>query len=323
VGQKKKLLGWALAAAAAVAAGLFLSDSPSRPEPQAQAPERPARSEPQSTGQGLGLPSRDGLSRPRGDLFATPPAPARPKAERTKAVAEPAPPPQPVAPPMPYRVAGQVVHNGPPRVVLARDDRVFFVAEGDLLEGGYRVESIKPEGVTLVYMPLDQRQHLAAASALQIPDGARSPSAPAAEVAQPKGVRGGDARPAQVRWEGPTHVQAGSEFEVSLKITSDQAVRSSPLQLSYDAKVLEPVAVRAGEFYAEGSFTYRVNPGSIFVGASGKGGVPADAEFLVVTFKPIRSGATTELKLASLVLQGARGALVHEPLAAFRTSISQ
>lgn len=222
---------------------------------------------------------------------------------------------------MPYRVAGQVVHNGPPRVVLARDDRVFFVSEGDILEGGYRVESIRPEGVTLVYMPLDQRQHLAAASALQTPGGA--PSAPAAEVAQPKGVRGGDGRPAQVRWEGPTHVRAGSEFEVALKITSDQAVRSSPLQLSYDAKVLEPVAVRAGEFYAEGSFTYRVNPGSIFVGASGKGGVPADAEFLVVTFKPIRPGATTELKLASLVLQGARGALVHEPLAAFRTSISQ
>jgi hypothetical protein len=323
VGRKKKLLGWALAAAAAVAAGVFLSDAPSRPEPQAQAPERQARSELQSNRQGLDLPSRDGLSRPRGDLFATPPAPARPKVQKSKpAVAEPAPPPQPVAPPMPYRVAGQVVHDGPPRIVLARDDRVFFVAEGDILDGGYRVESITPEGVTLVYMPLGERQHIAAASALLTP-GVPSPSAPSRALPQTKSARSGDARPAQVRWEGPTHVQAGSEFEVALKITSDQAVRSSPLQLSYDAKVLEPVAVRAGEFYAEGSFTYRVNPGSIFVGASGKGGVPADAEFLVVTFKPIRPGATTELKLASLVLQGARGALVHEPLAAFRTSISQ
>ena len=75
-------------------------------------------------------------------------------------------------------------------------------------------------------------------------------------------------------------------------------MRGSPLQLSYDAKVLEPVAVRAGEFFAEGSFTYRVNPsGSITVGAFGKGDVPDDAEFVVVTFKPIRAGATTELKL--------------------------
>jgi hypothetical protein len=67
-----------------------------------------------------------------------------------------------------------------------------------------------------------------------------------------------------------------------------------------------------------------VNPsGSITVGAFGKGDVPDDAEFVVVTFKPIRAGATAELKLSSLVLQGAAGALVHEPLAAFRTSIAQ
>jgi hypothetical protein len=66
-----------------------------------------------------------------------------------------------------------------------------------------------------------------------------------------------------------------------------------------------------------------VNPsGSITVGAFGKGDVPDDAEFVVVTFKPIRAGAA-ELKLSSLVLQGAGGAVVHEPIAAFRTSITQ
>jgi hypothetical protein len=202
--------------------------------------------------------------------------------------------------------------------VLARDDRVFFVREGDTLEGGYRVEAIRPDGVTLVYTPLELRQHLAVASALQVPPA----PAPAAQAAEGKGVPAADGRPARLRWEGPAQVQAGSEFEVALKITSDQLVRGSPLQLSYDAKALEPVAVRAGEFFAQGSFTYRVNPGSIFVGAFGKGEVPADAEFLVVTFKPIRSGATA-VSLSSLQLQGARGALVHEPLAAFRTSISQ
>jgi hypothetical protein len=234
---------------------------------------------------------------------------------------------------MPYRVAGQVVHDGPPRVVLARDDRVFFVREGDTLDGGYRVEAIKADGVTLVYTPLDLRQHLPVASALQVPGamaGAASPlQAPGASVGvtDPRSVPGkpasaGGGRPAQVRWEGPAEVQAGSEFEVALKITSDQPVRGSPMQVSYDAKILEPVAVRAGEFFAQGSFTYRVNPGSIFVGAFGKGEVPADAEFLVVTFKPIRPGATA-VSLSSLQLQGARGALAHEPLAAFRTSIAQ
>jgi hypothetical protein len=129
----------------------------------------------------------------------------------------------------------------------------------------------------------------------------------------------------QLRWVGPEQVQAGSNFNVALKITSHQPVRGSPLQLSYDAKLLEPVAVRAGDFFADGSFTYRVNPGgSIFVGAFGNGAVAADAEFLVVTFKPIRSGATAELTLSSMVLQGTAGrALLHEPLGAFRTSITQ
>jgi len=120
-------------------------------------------------------------------------------------------------------------------------------------------------------------------------------------------------------------VQAGNPFEVALKLTSDQAVRGSPLQLSYDARLLEPVAVRAGEFFADGSFTYRVSPdGSILVGAFGKGEVPADAEFLVVTFKPIGSGGVAELNISSMVLQGAAGsAVVHEPVVAFRTSITQ
>jgi hypothetical protein len=194
------------------------------------------------------------------------------------------------------------------------------VREGDLLEGGYRVESIKSDAVTLVYTPLDERQTLAVASALQVPVVA--PTAAAAGRGA-KQVAAGEGRPAQLRWEGPARVTAGSEFEVALKITADKLVRGSPLQLSYDAKMLEPVAVRAGEFFAEGSFTYRVNPsGSITVGAFGKGDVPDDAEFVVVTFKPIRAGAA-ELKLSSLVLQGAGGAVVHEPIAAFRTSITQ
>ncbi len=316
MGRKNKVLGWALAAAAA--AGVwFFADKPaprvSDPQPVAAA----SKNEPRSGGGALSLPSRDGLSGPRGELFGSNAPPVR-AAPKHKAPVE-APPPPPVAPPMPYRVAGQVVHDGPPRVVLARDDRVFFVREGDMLEGGYRVESIKSDAVTLVYLPLDERQTLAVASALQVP--VVPPTAGAG-----RGVKqeAGGGRPAQLRWEGPASVTAGNDFEVALKITSDKLVRGSPLQLSYDAKVLEPVAVRAGEFFAEGSFTYRVNPsGSITVGAFGKGDVPDDAEFVVVTFKPIRAGATTELKLSSLVLQGAAGALVHEPLAAFRTSVAQ
>jgi len=320
VGRKNKVLGWTLAAAAAAGVWFFVAKPApqvSDPQPVATAPKNEPR-----TGEGpLSLPSRDGLSGPRGELFGSNAPPVR-AAPKHKGPVEAPPPPAPVAPPMPYRVAGQVVHDGPPRVVLARDDRVFFVREGDMLEGGYRVESIKSDAVTLVYTPLDERQTLAVASALQVPVVPPPPTASASRGVKQVAAAGG--RPAQLRWEGPASVTAGSEFEVALKITADKLVRGSPLQLSYDAKVLEPVAVRAGEFFAEGSFTYRVNPsGSITVGAFGKGDVPDDAEFVVVTFKSIRAGATTELKLSSLVLQGAAGAVVHEPLAAFRTSITQ
>jgi hypothetical protein len=262
----------------------------------------------------LALPPREGLGRPSRDLFASNAPPVREPARKPPVAvkAEPENPPAPVAPPVPYRVAGQVVHDGPVQVVLARDERVYLVREGDTLEGGYRVESIKPEGVTLVYTPLDHRHRLAAASALEAPQTRAT-------------AQSAEARPVQLRWEGPSRVQAGSEFEVALKMTSQQPVRGSPLQLSYDAKLLEPISVRAGGFFTDGSFTYRVNPsGSIFVGAFGKGGVPADAEFLVVKFKPIRAGAVAELKLSSLVLQGMAGStLAHDPPAAFRTSITQ
>jgi hypothetical protein len=317
VGRKNKVLGWTLAAAAAGGVWFF-ADQPAAPTSDPQPVATASRNEPRNSDGTLTLPPRDGLSGLRGELFGTNPPPVH-RAPKPKAQVEAAvPPPAPVAPPMPYRVAGQVVHNGPPRVVLAREDRVFFVREGDMLEGGYRVESIKSDAVTLVYMPLDERQTLAVASALQVPV-VPQPTASGGS----KQAAGGEGRPAQLRWEGPTRVTTGSEFEVALKITADKLVRGSPLQLSYDAKLLEPVAVRAGEFYAEGSFTYRVNPsGSITVGAFGKGNVPDDAEFVVVTFKPIRAGAA-ELKLSSLVLQGAGGAVVHEPIAAFRTSITQ
>jgi hypothetical protein len=309
---RKRILGWVIVAGAAAAATASLL--PRQTAPDAAPVAKPEGREAGPADQRFAaLPSREGIGQPRGEFFGSrswtpPPAPARPQAAPVAA------PPvvAPAAPPMPYRVAGQVVHDGRAQVVLARDDRVLTVREGDTLDGGYRVESIRADRVTLVYTPLGTEQHLSAALTPEPPRAVAAPPQPAA-----------DSRPAQLRWEGPERVQAGNPFDVALKLTSAQPVRSSPLQLSYDAKLLEAVAVRAGGFFAEGSFTYRVNPGgSIFVGASGAGAVAADADFLIVTFRPIRSGAA-ELKLSSVVLQGAAGRISHEPPASFRTAIVQ
>jgi hypothetical protein len=147
---KKKLLAWGIAAGICVAAAILLpgkrTDSITAPSPAGGV--KPAA----EVSRFAALPSREGFSRLRGDLFGAP-TPAAPNAS-VHTAEEPASPPV-VVPPMPYRVAGQVVRNGVPQVVLARDDRVLIVREGDVLEGGYRVESVKQDGVTLVYTPLD------------------------------------------------------------------------------------------------------------------------------------------------------------------------
>jgi hypothetical protein len=313
--RNKRLTLLLVIAAGAVAAAFV--PLPEQTDPQADtdllpAP-RAAGSVPHS-GRLSGLPERETIGEPGGELFASrtwaPPRASRPKVETvTGAPATTTPPP-----PLPYRVAGRVAYGEEAHVVLARGETVLTVREGDMLDGGYRVESIAADRVTLRYTLLDLRHDLAIAATLPLeaPQAQLAASPPAAA-----------SRPAQLRWEGPKQVRAGDPFNVALKITSVHPLRASPLQLGYDAKLLEPLDVRAGGFFAGGMFSYRVNPGgAIFVGASGKGAVPADAELLVITFKPIRPGATAELTLSSLILQGASGrTIAHDRPAAFRTAI--
>jgi hypothetical protein len=311
---KKRLAFWLTVAGATGAAVLFAPPSEESAAPEvALAAPAPARA-PAAADTAPALPERQTLGRPRGEAFAArswaPPAPKPAAAPAAVAVAAP-----PAPPPMPYRVAGRVSRGGESQVLLARGDAVLPVRVGDTLDGGYRVEAIEPERVTLLYVALDVRHNLPVVSTLG-PSVASSVAGAKPEAAAPA---------ARLRWEGPREVRAGSPFDVVLKVTSAQPLRASPLQLVFDAKLLEPVEVRPGGFFAGGMFSYRVNPaGSIFVGAAGKGAVAADAELLVVTFRPIQPGATAELKLSSVMLQNAAGsAIALDRPAAFRTAILQ
>ena len=130
--------------------------------------------------------------------------------------------------------------------------------------------------------------------------------------------------PARLRWEGPDKVVAGAAFDVALRVSTKEALRAAPMQLRFEPGVLEPLRVRPGKFFGQGSFTYRVSAeGQIFVGATSSAEAPgADAELLVVTFRPIKRGATAELSMSALSLQGAAGrAIAHERVGAFRTAI--
>jgi hypothetical protein len=305
--RRKLILGLSVAAVAALALRwLPLPALVSEPAPTAapQIQNSPQESKPAE--HLAALPERAPLGAPKGALFATPPPPPKPVRKPEPVVES-----KPVPPPMPYRVAGKLVHDGVSKVVMLKGDRVLTVQQGDTLEGGYRVERIGTDEITLVYEPLGTLERLAVASA-----AAPTPNAPASA--------GGSMRPAQLRWDGPESVKAGSVFNLALKVTSDQPVRGAPLRVSYDALLLEPVAVRPGKFFAaDASFSYRIDPsGSIIVSASGAGATAADAELVILSFKPVRAAAAAEVKLSALQLQGSGRAVPSDPIAAFRTAIT-
>ena len=322
--RKKRVLGWLILGCGAAAAASWLPLS--RLAPDAMLPGRAAAEKIQKNAtpgaaekRFAALPARDAIGAPAGEIFLpqswAPPVRAVPAV----AVIE-----KPAPPPMPYRFVGKVLHDGAMHVMLARGDRVLSVRKGETLDDGYRVEAIGSDRITLLYVPLGVRQDLPVSSLLGIDAPlATNGLAPAVPAAQ-QSSEAAEARPAQLRLEGPQRVKAGSTFEVTLKVTSEQAVRAAPLQLSFDGALLEAVDVRRGDFFADGRFNYRVNPaGSIFIGASGKGKVAADAEFLVVSFKPTGAGGTAELKVSSVILQGAAGTIVHDQPASLRTAIIQ
>ena len=82
----------------------------------------------------------------------------------------PPPPPAPVvvpvpviptAPPLPFIFMGRMTEEDRVSVFLAKGERAYIVAEGDVIDGTYKLEKIQPRQVTLRYLPLDIAQTLA------------------------------------------------------------------------------------------------------------------------------------------------------------------
>jgi hypothetical protein len=257
---------------------------------------------------------------------------------------------------MPYRFAGTLVQDGKLQVLLANGDTVIPVQQGETIDGGYRVELIGEDQITLIYLPLKKKEVIpffssllptmagalaragsdqAAAQSVPVPaavvsslGGGAVPRAPipTTAVVMADADRSNGA-PAQLLWHGPNRVKLGTQFSVALRVTSAQPVRASPMQIRVNPALLETIAVKPGRFFSEGdrNFSYRVNAdGSIFVGATSQNPTPAaDAEFLVLTFMPLKTAPAAELSIASLILRGSEG----RPIAfgqpeTFRTAIS-
>jgi hypothetical protein len=69
-------------------------------------------------------------------------------------------PPLPNTPPMPFTYIGKQLAAGRWEVYLARGDDTLIVRDQMVIDGAYRVDSIAPPNLTLVYLPLKLVQTL-------------------------------------------------------------------------------------------------------------------------------------------------------------------
>jgi hypothetical protein len=70
------------------------------------------------------------------------------------------PPPPPSAPPLPFLYIGKKHEEGQWEAYLARRNQIIVVNEQSIVDNVYRVESIRPGFLSLMYLPLKQLQTL-------------------------------------------------------------------------------------------------------------------------------------------------------------------
>lgn len=124
------------------------------------------------------------------------------------------------APPLPYRYVGQMTYEGATVAFLERQNKVSNARVGDILEGTYRVDAIKPQSVSLTYLPLNVTQIALASEAT-----------PAAD------------RPIDIVFKAPSQAAQGSTIDVSVGVPARAAVQSANFLLTYDANALDLLEV--------------------------------------------------------------------------------
>ena len=69
-------------------------------------------------------------------------------------------PERPSAPPLPFSYLGKEFDGSQWHVFLARQNAVLIVKADDVIEDTYRIESISPPIMTVLYIPLNESQQL-------------------------------------------------------------------------------------------------------------------------------------------------------------------
>ena len=94
-------------------------------------------------------------------IFTRPHWLAAPEPERVVAPVIEAPPPvQEQAPPLPFRVMGRYIEDGQEIIFLQYNDQALLARVGEQLLDQYRIESLAGGVMTIVYLPLNERQVL-------------------------------------------------------------------------------------------------------------------------------------------------------------------
>jgi hypothetical protein len=65
-----------------------------------------------------------------------------------------------VAPPLPFRYVGRLVQNGRSEALVMRGSMLYSIAEGDEIDGEYRVERISGATIHFTYLPGRVKQNL-------------------------------------------------------------------------------------------------------------------------------------------------------------------
>lgn len=73
---------------------------------------------------------------------------------------KPAPPLASVAPPLPFTFLGKQFEDGKWQIFLGRGEQTFIATEQLVIDGTYRVDSIVPPQLNLMYLPLQKMQNL-------------------------------------------------------------------------------------------------------------------------------------------------------------------
>jgi len=158
--QRKLLLFTLLAASAAAVvwdrlrpSTVKISAAVSRPRAGASSSQAPRALESVAVSE---LRPRTGYLGEGKDAFP----PLRPPVPAAAIVTASAPEPRPTAPPIPFNVIGKKFDSGRWEVYLAKGDATYIATQGAVIADTYRVESIAPTQMTLVYLPLNEQQTL-------------------------------------------------------------------------------------------------------------------------------------------------------------------